>query len=183
MAKSKRATKAFRALIDGAIARDKEAVALGIPRLTDARVRAIRSILSTVSCLPGTPEPEVRFCNRVRAGAFEAAHARDAEALIRRHRALLPAEDVARALGEAVLVSAPVVVPRRGRGAPRIGALALTGAERNKRYRTARNIVEIQVEKSVALRITALRVGDNDTTTGIIGLALDALARERARTD
>ena len=93
--------------------------------------------------------------------------------ILARHAERLPAELLAAAMSDEMPPPPPPV--RRGPGRPRLGADALTPAERTRRRRAVAPMVAIELPADVADRLRAVRDAEGVSLAGLITAALDAL--------
>ena len=117
------------------------------------------------------------------------AGARTCRKLLARHRELLPQDLAAVAMGEVEPevpdLAEPVAAPaepaaKRKRGRPAKGATAMTAAERNRAWRSNKNVVALEVPGTVADRLRAARTARGESMADLLTAALDALDCHRA---
>ncbi len=89
-----------------------------------------------------------------------------------RHADHLPADLLAAALTDEPPPPPPM---RRGPGRPRIGAEALSPAERTRRRRAAAPVVAVELPADVAERLRRIRDAEGVSTAALVTAALDAL--------
>ncbi len=92
--------------------------------------------------------------------------------ILGRHADRLPADLLAAALRDEPPPPQPV---RREPGRPRLGAEALSAAERTRRRRAAAPVVAVELPEPVAERLRWMRDARGVSTAALVSAALDAL--------
>ena len=98
--------------------------------------------------------------------------------ILGRHADRLPADLLAAALRDEPPPPPPV---RRGPGRPRLGAEALSPAERTRRRRSAAPVVAVELPEAVAGRLRWMREARGMTMAALVSSALDALETSQNR--